>query len=40
MEAEFEVQRTVKRAELTALLCLLRKVIGPIEVLVGNKRNI
>ena len=27
MEAEFEVQRTVKRAELTAFLCLLKKVI-------------
>ena len=27
MEAEFEVQRTTKRAELTAFLCLLKKVI-------------
>ena len=25
VEAEFEVQRIVKRAELTAFLCLLRK---------------
>ena len=25
IEAEFEVQRTIKRAELTAFLCLLRK---------------
>ena len=31
VEAEFEVQRTIKRAELTAL-CLLNKVIGPIRV--------
>ena len=31
MEAEFEVQRTVKRAELTAFLCLPKRVIGPIE---------
>ena len=29
MEADFEVQRTMKRAELTAFLCLLKKVIGP-----------
>ena len=26
MEAEYEEQRTIKRAELTAFLCLLRKV--------------
>ena len=25
MEAEYEVQRTVKRAELTAFLCLLQR---------------
>ena len=37
VEAEFEVQRTIKRAELTAFLCLLRKVIGPIKVHVDNK---
>ena len=37
MEAEFEVQRTIKRAELTAFLCLLKKVIGPIKVHVDNK---
>ena len=29
MEADFEVQRTIMRAELTAFLCLLKKVIGP-----------
>ena len=37
VEAEFEVQRTIKRAELTAFLCLLRKVSGPIKVHVDNK---
>ena len=37
MEAEYEVQRTIKRAELTAFLCLLKKVIGPINVHVYNK---
>ena len=36
-EAEFEVQRTIKRAELTAFLCLLRKVCGPMKVHVDNK---
>ena len=37
MEAESEAQRTVKRAELTAFLCLFKKVIGPIEVHVDNE---
>ena len=37
MEAEFEVQRTIKRTELTAFLCLLRKVCGPIKSHVDNK---
>ena len=37
MEAEYEVQRTIKRAELTALLYFLKKVIGPIKVHVDNK---
>ena len=37
MEAAYEVQRTIKRAELTVFLCLLRKVIGPIKVHVDNK---
>ena len=36
-EAELEIQRTIKRAELTAFLCLLRKVIGPIKVHVDNQ---
>ena len=37
MEAAFEVQRTIKRAELTAIFCLLKTVIGPIKVHVDNK---
>ena len=37
MEAQLEVQRTIKRAELTAFLCLLEKVVGPIRVHVDNK---
>ena len=37
MEAEYEVQRTIKRAELTAFLYLLRKVCGPIKVHMDNK---
>ena len=37
VEAEVEVQRTIKRAELTAFLCFLRKVNGPIKVHVDNK---
>ena len=35
--AEYEVQRTIKRAELTDFFCFLRKVIGPIKVHVDNK---
>ena len=34
---EYEVQRTIKRSELTAFLCLLRKVCGPMKVHVDNK---
>ena len=37
MEAELDVQRTIKRAELTAFLSLLKSVIGPIKVHVNNK---
>ena len=37
MEAVLEVQRTIKRTELTAFLCLLKKVIGSINVHVDNK---
>ena len=37
MEAELEVQRTIKSAEMTAFLCLPKKVIGPIKVRVDNR---
>ena len=37
MEAEFQVHRTIKRAGLTAFLCLLKTVIGPIKVHVDNR---
>ena len=37
IEAEFEVQRTIKRAELRAFLCFLKKVCGPIKIHVDNK---
>ena len=37
MDAELEVQRTIKRAEVTAFLCLLKKVVGPIKVHVDNE---
>ena len=37
LDAELEVQRTVKSAELTAFLCLFREAIGPAMVHVDNK---
>ena len=37
LDAELEVQRTIKRPELTAFLCLPKKDIGPIKVHVENK---
>ena len=37
MEAELEIQRTIKRAALTAFVCFLKRVIGPIKVHVDNK---
>ena len=37
VEAEMEVQRTIKRAELTAFLCFRKRVIGPVRVHVDNK---
>ena len=37
MEAELEIQRTTKRAKLTAFVCFLKRVIGPIKVHVDNK---
>ena len=40
MVAEFEVQRTIKRAELTAFLYLPKMVIGPITVHVDKKGTI
>ena len=40
MEAECEAQRTIKRAQLTAFLCLLRKVSGPNKVHVDNEGTI
>ena len=40
MEAEFEVQRTIKRVELTAFLYLLKKVLGPTNVHLDKKRTI
>ena len=40
MEAAYEVQRTIKRVELTAFLCFFRKVCGPIKAHVDNKGTI
>ena len=37
LDAELEVQRTIKRAELTAFQCLLRKATGPTMVHVEHK---
>ena len=37
LDAEHEVLSTIKRAEKTALLCLLRNVIGPTMVHVDSK---
>ena len=37
VEAELEVQRTIKRAELTAFVCLLIRMIRPIKVHVDSK---
>ena len=37
LDAELEMQRTIKRSELTAFLCLLRKGIGLTTVYVDNK---
>ena len=37
IEAELEIQRTIKRAELVALVCLSKKVVGAIKVHVDNK---
>ena len=40
LDAEVEVQRTIKSVELTAFLCLLRKADGPTLVHVDHKRII
>ena len=37
LEADLEVVRTTKRAELTAFFCLLRRIIGPTTAHVDNK---
>ena len=37
MEAEYVVQRSIKRAELTAILSLLKKVCGRVKIHVDNK---
>ena len=37
VEAEVEVQRTIKRAELMAFLCFLERVIGPVRIHVDNE---
>ena len=37
LDAEFVVQRTIKRAELTAFFFFFRKVVGPTTVHVDNK---
>ena len=39
MEAEYEVQRTIKRAGLTAFLCFVRKVCGPIKGIIDGLRQ-
>ena len=40
MEAGLEVQRTIKRAEVTAFLCLLKRAVGPTMAHVDNKGTI
>ena len=37
LDAALEDQRTIKGTELTAFLCFLKQVIGPIKVHVDNK---
>ena len=39
LDAELEVQRTIRRAELTALLCVHRKALGPTMVHVVMREN-
>ena len=40
LDAELEVQRTIKRVGLTAFFCLLRRIIGPTTAHVDNKGTI
>ena len=37
LDAQLEVQRTIKTAELTAVWCLIREAVGPTMVHVDNK---
>ena len=37
LDAELEIQRTIKRAGLKAFLCLLRRIIAPATAHVDNK---
>ena len=39
IDAELEVQPTIKRAELTALLCLLTNVLAPLRCMLRIKEN-
>ena len=40
VDAELEVQRTIKRAGLTAILCHLRKAIGPVVCMLITKGSL
>ena len=37
VEAELEIQRTIKRAELTAFVCFLKRVIGPSRCMLATR---
>ena len=37
LDTELEVQRTIKRAELTAFLCFRREMVGPTTAHVDNR---
>ena len=37
LDSELEVQRTIKRAQLTAFLCLFRRIIGLTTVHIDNR---
>ena len=40
LDADLEVQRTKKRAELTAFLCHFRRIVGPTAAHVDNKGSV